>query len=279
MKNLDFWAAIPDSALTDEQTMRDKTTKIAQFARAFSIFSISKVYIYRDRKYNYSTDRKLLKLILEFLDTPPYLRRSLYPKKDELRFAGLLHPLKSPHHRPAINPIKIKVGEIRQAVIVNTEGRYFADAGLGSLIPLEGSVFNDKRITVRFISEHPKLRCEVITRKDINDYWGYVVEETQSLTDLLQSVSNVVILTSRMGKPLEKFEEKLSQELKTTTNVLVVFGSPNRGVTEILKDEKRHPNEFTKYFLNFFPKQTTETVRLEEAVIGCLTLLNYLIQK
>ena len=42
MKNLDFWAAIPDSTLTDEQTMRDKTTKIAQFARAFSIFSISK---------------------------------------------------------------------------------------------------------------------------------------------------------------------------------------------------------------------------------------------
>jgi len=272
---LDFWAAIPDSTLADGQTKRDKSIKITQLARAFSIFRISRVYIYRDRKSNYSADRKLLKLILEYLDTPPYLRKSLYPRKDELRFAGLLHPIKAPHHKPAVDPRKIKVGEIRQAALVNAKGRYFADAGLNYLIPLEGSAPNNRRTTVRFISEHPRLRCKAITREEINEYWGYEVREVQSLVDFLQTVPNVVVLTSIEGEPLGRFEEELSQDLKNATNALVIFGSPSRGLIKILNDEGKHPKEFTKYFLNFFPKQATETVRLEEAVMGCLALLNY----
>jgi predicted SPOUT superfamily RNA methylase MTH1 len=276
---LDFCVTIPDSSLADEQTLRDKSTKIAQFARAFAIFRISKVYIYRDRGRNYSADRKLLKFILEFLDTPQYLRRRLYPKREELRFAGLLHPLKAPHHKPAVDPRKIRVGEIRQAATVNVNGRYFADAGLDSLIPLEGSIPNGSRITVKFISEHPKLRCKAITRKDVSDYWGYEVKEAQGLVDLLTTVKGIIVLTSKEGEPLERFEQELRQELKSATGVLVVFGSPNRGLSQILKDEGSHPNEFTKYFLNFFPKQATETVRLEEAVIGCLSLMNYLVHR
>jgi hypothetical protein len=276
---LDFCVAIPDSSLADEQTLRDKSTKIAQFARAFAIFRISTVYIYRDRGRNYSADKKLLKFILEFLDTPQYLRRRLYPKREELRFAGLLHPLKAPHHKPAVDPRKIRVGEIRQAATVNVNGRYFADAGLDSLIPLEGSIPNGTRITVKFISEHPKLRCKAITRKDVSDYWGYEVKEAQGLVDLLTTVKGIIVLTSKEGEPLERFEQELGQELKSATGVLVVFGSPNRGLSQILKDEGSHPNEFTKYFLNFFPKQATETVRLEEAVIGCLSLMNYLVHR
>lgn len=276
---MDFCVAIPDSSLADEQTLRDKSTKIAQFARAFAIFRITKVYIYRDRRRNYGADRKLLKFILEFLDTPPYLRRRLYPKREELRFAGLLHPLKAPHHKPAVDPRKIRVGEIRQAVAVNVKGRYFADAGLDSLIPLEGSAPNGIRITVKFISEHPKLRCKAITREEVSNYWGYEVREAQGLADLLKSVTGIIVLTSKEGEPLERFEQELNQELKSANSALVVFGSPNRGLSQILKDERRHPKEFTRYFLNFFPKQATETVRLEEAVMGCLSLVNYLTHK
>ena len=276
---MDFCVAIPDSSLADEQTLRDKSTKIAQFARAFAIFRISKVYIYRDRGRNYSADRKLLKFILEFLDTPQYLRRRLYPKREELQFAGLLHPLKAPHHKPAVDPRKIRVGEIRQAATVTVKGRYFADAGLDSLIPLEGSAPNGTRITVKFISEHPKLRCKAIARKDVCDYWGYEVKEAQGLVDLLKTIKGIIVLTSKEGEPLERFEQELRQELKSVSSALLVFGSPNRGLSQILKDEGSHPDEFTKYFLNFFPKQATETVRLEEAVIGCLSLMNYLVHR
>ncbi|MGH9923548.1 MAG: putative RNA uridine N3 methyltransferase, partial [Nitrososphaerales archaeon] len=92
-------------------------------------------------------------------------------------------------------------------------------------------------------------------------------------------LNSMVVMTSKQGEPLAKFEQELKQQLKDTSAVLIIFGSPNRGVFEILKDERRHPKEFTKYVLNFFPKQAVETVRLEEAVLGCLSLLNYLTHK
>jgi len=277
--NMDFWIAIPDSSLADEQTKRDKSIKIAQIARACAIFKVSRVHIYRDKERDYSYDRKLLKLILEFMDTPQYLRRILYPKVAELEFAGLLHPLKAPHHKPSIDPKSINVGDIRQAVAAKVKGSYFVDAGLNKLVPLEGSIPEGKRITVKFTSRYPTLRCAVASKQDIHEYWGYEVKDVLSISEMLKGLTGVVVMTSKQGEPLSKFEQELKQQTKDAPNILIVFGSPNRGVFEILKDERRHPKEFTKYVLNFFPEQAVETVRLEEAILGCLSLLNYIVHK
>ncbi|MFQ5970221.1 MAG: putative RNA uridine N3 methyltransferase [Nitrososphaerales archaeon] len=276
---MDFWIAIPDSALADEQTRRDKSTKIAQIARACAIFKVSKVYIYRDRERDYSSDRRLLKLILQFLDTPQYLRRSLYPKIAELEFAGMLHPLKAPHHKRSKDAKDVKAGEIRQGLAVKVKGNYFVDAGLGSLIPLESSTIEGKRITIKFTSEYPTLRCAVVSKQDINEYWGYEVKDVHSISEMLKGISSLVVMTSKQGEPLNWFETELSQEIRKASSTLIVFGSPNRGLFEILKNERKHPKEFTKYVLNFFPKQAAETVRLEEAIMGCLSLLNYMANK
>lgn len=277
--DLDFWVAIPDSSLADEQTKRDKSIKTAQIARTCAIFNVSRIYIYRDKERDYGYDRKLLKLILEFMDTPQYLRRILYPKVDELQFAGLLHPLKAPHHKPSIDPKNIKAGDIRQAVVAKVKGSYFVDAGLNSLVPLEGSAHEGQRITIKFTSEYPRLRCAVALKQDIHEYWGYEVKEVLSISEMLKGLNTVIVMTSKQGEPLSKFEQELKQQLKNAPNALIVFGSPNRGVFEILKDERRHPKEFTKYVLNFFPKQAVETVRLEEAILGSLSLLNYITHK
>jgi len=276
---MDFWVAISDSSLADEQTKRDKSTKIAQIARACATFRVNRIYIYHDRERDYSYDRKLLKLILEFMDTPQYLRRTLYPKVAELEFAGLLHPLKAPHHKPSIDPKNIKNGDIRQAVATKVKGSYFVDAGLSALIPLEGSAPVGKRITVKFVSRYPALKCAAASKEDINEYWGYEVKEVLSISEMLKGLSSLVVMASRQGEPLGKFEYELKQQAKDASNVLIVFGSPNRGLFEILKDERRHPKEFTKYVMNFFPKQAVETIRLEEAILGCLSLLNYIVHK
>ncbi len=276
---MNFWIAIPDSSLVDEQTKRDKSIKTAHIARSCAIFKVNRIYIYRDRERDYSYDRKMLKLILEFMDTPQYLRRILYPKITELEFAGILHPLKAPHHKPSIDPKNIKVGDIRQAVTIKVKGTYFVDAGLNALVPLEGSALEGKRITVKFTSEYPALRCAVASQQDVHQYWGYEVKEVLSISEMLKGLNNIVVMTSKQGEPLSKFEQELKQQLKDASTVLIVFGSPNRGVFEILKDERRHPKEFTKYVLNFFPEQMVETVRLEEAILGCLSLLNYVAHK
>src|SRR5690242_7440417 len=134
MQNL--WVAIPDSSLSDEQTKRDKSAKIAQFARACSIFRIKRVYIYHDPLSQFEKeDPLLLQTILRYLDTPQYLRKILYPKMSQLEFAGILHPIKAPHHKPAQDIKTVRAGDIRTGVIVKVKGALFVEVGLGSLVP------------------------------------------------------------------------------------------------------------------------------------------------
>ena len=53
---------------------------------------------------------------------------------------------------------------------------------------------------------------------------------------------------------------------------MLVFGSTKKGIHDILGSKINNLNN-TKS-ANFFPKQGTETVRLEEAILGCLAIIN-----
>lgn len=272
MPNL--WVAIPDSALSDEQTKRDKSTKIAQFARASSIFRVKRIYIYHDPLSQFeSDDPVLLRTVLRYLDTPQYLRKILYPKMSHLEFAGILHPIKAPHHRPAQDIKTVKVGDVRTGVIAKVKGQLFVEAGLGSLIPFDGEGFEGKKVNVKFTSAFPKLRAMEATDLDIFEYWGYEVKEVPSVVKLLSSVENTaVIVTSRKGTYFKNTEVKLAERLKSAENVLVVFGAPKHGVHEIIAKESS--NVRPEFIINMFPNQATETVRLEEAMLGTLAILN-----
>lgn len=272
MPNL--WVAIPDSALSDEQTKRDKSTKIAQFARACSIFRVKRIYVYHDPLSQFEKDDGiLLRTILRYLDTPQYLRKALYPKMSHLEFAGILHPIKAPHHKPAQDIKTVKAGDVRTGVIAKVKGQLFVEAGLGSLVPFDGEGFEGKKVNVKFTSPFPKLRAIEATDLDIFEYWGYEVKEVPSVVKLLSSVENTVILvTSRKGTYFKNTEVKLAERIKTAENVLVIFGAPKHGVQEILAKEKSSARP--EFLVNMFPNQATETVRLEEAILGTLAILN-----
>ncbi|MEM2141037.1 MAG: RNA methyltransferase [Nitrososphaera sp.] len=272
MPNL--WVAIPDSSLSDEQTKRDKSTKIAQFARACSIFRVKRIYIYHDPLSQFEQDDPvLLRTILRYLDTPQYLRKILYPKMSHLEFAGILHPIKAPHHKPAQDIKTIKAGDVRTGVIAKVKGQLFVEAGLGSLVPFDGEGFEGKKVNVKFTSPFPKLRAMEATDLDIFEYWGYEVKEVPSVVKLLAGVENTaVIVASRKGTYFKNTEVKLAERVKTAENVLVIFGSPKHGVQEILAREKSGARP--EFVINMFPGQATETVRLEEAVLGTLAILN-----
>src|SRR6187200_2313339 len=111
---INLCVAIPDSSISDQQAKRDKSIKIARFARAFSIFRVKRIYIYHDRTSNINKqDPYILRTILGYLDTPQYLRRRLYPLTPELQYAGILHPIKAPHHKKFENAKSIKTGDTR----------------------------------------------------------------------------------------------------------------------------------------------------------------------
>jgi predicted SPOUT superfamily RNA methylase MTH1 len=284
MSDLNFpnlWIAIPDSSLSDEQTKRDKTIKICQFARACSMFRVKKIFIYHDKTTNTSPeDFSLLKTVLRYLDTPQYLRKLLYPLSDKLEYAGLLHPINAPHHRKLERIRDVKFGDVRVGVILMVRGKLHVNVGLSSLVSFEGSGFHGKKVNVKIVSTHPSLKGKEATDYDIKDnYWGYEIQETYSLNKLLESTSNTqIIITSKNGGYVKDNEAKILARLKSFRNLLIVFGTPKKGVDEMLAAEGRRIDAY-EFVLNMFPFQGTKTIRLEEAILGSLAIFNHFLSK
>jgi predicted SPOUT superfamily RNA methylase MTH1 len=265
---LNISIAIPDSSLSDDSTKLDKSRKISEIARACAIFRVDTVYIYKES--HDKNDAHLMVTILKYLETPPFLRKRLFPKVNELKYAGALHPLKIPSHITPANPKIIKTGDVREGVIISAKGKYFVDFGINHLIPYYGKSKIGKRVTAQFKKGFPELQIKEIFDDGISEYWGYKVKERGNLFSLISSWSGNIILTSRKGKTITN--PVIKNYAKSNDPLLIVFGSPSKGIHEILGSRIKQTQN-TKV-LNFFPTQATETVRLEEAILGTLSVLN-----
>ena len=274
--SVDVSVAIPDSCLSDEQTLLGKTLKLGQIARASSIFNVKNIYLYQDREFKaQKSDRKLIKLILKYLDTPQYLRKTLFPHIAELRYTGMLPPIRAPHHKDWQDIKNVKEGDIRVGVVVRIKGKLFVDVGLGRPIHFEGKAPVGMKLNLRIQSSFPYLRAEEVDTVNINEYWGFKVNDAKSLHSLLTQITNsILVITSRRGISLKKIETRIQRELKFKRTILIVFGSPRRGVDEILSNEGYNSSSYP-FVVNMFPFQGTRTVRLEEAFLGTLAIINY----
>jgi methyltransferase len=265
--------AIPDSCLIESQTILDKSYKISQISRSCSIFRINKIIIYHDRSAKAENiDRKILKTILEYLDTPPYLRKKIYPKMWILKHSGTLPPIKSPHHKGPIDVKDIKGIEIRFGVVVKQNDTLYADVGLGEPIRYNGTQIG-KKVLVKISVKDDSLFAQDISKNEIDGYWGYDVQFADSLSTLIENTKCLVMMTSVEGEQFTKHVENFMSRVKISKNLLIVFGGPKFGLRRILESEsKRITNK--DYFFNMFPKQGTQTVRLEEAILGTLSIIN-----
>jgi len=265
---LNLSIAIPDSSLSDETLKVDKTRKISEIARACAIFRVNTIYIYQDGSNK--EDRNLMLLILKYLDTPQFLRKRLFPKMNELKFAGVLHPLKIPSHITPADAKKIKKGDVREGITVSFKGRKFVDVGINHLIPYFGHESIGRRTTIQFKSGYPKFEVKPITKDEAPSYWGFMIKERSNLFSLISEWKGLTIITSRKGKIVTK--EQISKYINSPDPILMVFGSPEKGVHQILGGKMS--NLQNSKTLNFFPNQATETVRLEEALLGSLSIVN-----
>ena len=291
--------AIPDSSLSDAKGLREKTLKIGKLARAFSIFGVEKIVIYKDpTEKRQNSDTFLLKLILEFLNTPPYLRKLIYPMSTDLSFTGLLPPIKAPHHKNKVNLKDVRPGEIRIGVL--QDGNYiirnmdrktfthaqkfiidvnkasynlYVDVGLDCLIPFLGKGSDGEKVVVKFINKYPNLKVVRASPQDLeNLYFGYSIVRVSSLEEFFKNIDKTfVIFTSKKGRVFKNAESQLYEGISNFENLLIVFGSPSKGIKEIYPNY--HKTKHSMY-LNMFPYQRTQTIRLEEAVLGTLSLIN-----
>jgi len=62
--------------------------------------------------------------------------------------------------------------------------------------------------------------------------------------------------------------------MKNVGSILIAFGSPRLGLTEILSQEGESPEGVLSFLINTVPAQNVATVRTEEAVLISLGLLN-----
>ena len=260
--------AIPESALADESLKIDKTRKISVLARACSIFKIDTIYVYQEG--NNKQDGSLLVMILKYLETPQFLRKRLFPKMNDLKFAGVLQPLKIPSHVTPANPKKINREDVREGIVVSVKGKKFVDVGINQLVPFFGNTTMGKRVTVKFKEGYPRFSVKEINKSEAPSYWGYSVKERANLFSLLNEWKGNIIITSRKGKTATK--EQISKYTKSDQPILIVFGSPEKGVHEILGGKMKNVQNAKS--LNFFPNQATQTVRLEEALLGTLSIIN-----
>ena len=264
--------AIPDSSLLDESTILNKTKKISMMARTCAIFKVNQIFIYQDGKQN-KNDSALLSTSLKYLETPQYFRKEIFPKTQLLKYAGVLQPLNISSHLTTSNQKMIKIGDIRDALIINYKGKKFLDIGINKYIQYFGKMKSGTRIAIQIKTTQPELTAKEISRDTIKDYWGYNVKERPNLLSILSTWKGKIILTSKKGKNFSRLDTKKITD--PNEPILVVFGTTSKGVYDILGSNIKKIQNANVF--NFFPNQGTQTVRLEEAILGTLSIINILI--
>ena len=254
----------------EDDTLRDKTVKVGEIARSAAIFGVERIYIYRDSTRNYDSNYALARMIFEYAETPQYLRKRLIGKRKELDFVGILPPLRTPSH--SVSPIP-RIGEFREGVVVLRNGELVTDIGARELALLDTRGQEGQRSTFLVTSLEP-LRVKMSSVPE-GRYWGYEVRRAPTLARFLRSANfDTIIMTSRLGDSIQNRWEDLCEQCISKAKILVCFGSPEWGIDKFLKQDQAKVSDFKALYLNMFPSQNTETIRLEEAVIGTLSLLN-----
>ncbi len=272
---------LPASLVSDFSTLRMKTFKIGQVGRLLAIFRIRDVLVYDDddsQVKDQNEEGDLIKTLLEYMETPQYLRKSLFPFMEELRFAGILPPLRTPHH--PLKGERESKGEIREAAVVGLEkGRAILNIGLSEKGIFEGEMEEGTRVTVKLgeeVGEGERMVTPVEMEK-VEDYWGFEVERADSLSQSLSKENaDYNIGTSRYGQNLYGAVKGIKS--REAENLTVSFGGPYQGLYEICEGQAVDPDDLFDIIVNVIPQQGTATVRTEEALNATLAILNIMLE-
>jgi len=271
--------AIPASLVSDVPHLREKTSKVGLIGRAAAIFRIDEIIVYPDNPHvNQVADVNLIATLLAYMETPQYLRKTLFKLKPELRYAGILPPLRTPHHPLNRRIRNLKIGEYREGVTVSTTKKgMLVDVGVEqpALIPNRRLLIG-KRVTVKITKVNKRVEVELANRDEIPQYWGYTVTvEKHSFGKMVKSRGfNLTIATSKYGVPFADVAEKIARKCREAKTILVAFGAPTQGLYEIVRYEGFNLEDIVDFVINTIPMQGTETVRTEEALIASLAILN-----
>ena len=194
----------------------------------------------------YSDPSHFLAHILSYLETPPYLRKHLFPMHPNLRGAGLLPSLDMPHHLRANERCEYREGIVvsssdsggqrkhsTQMSNYHSNHRHSSssptnfsatvvDTGLPKKVVLPDIQLPEyARVTVRFSEHGPEHYAQPVhpsaPRSEAGYYWGYYVRRCRSLSSVFTECPfdggyDLSFGTSERGIPVYSVLEEERQE-------------------------------------------------------------------
>lgn len=154
------------SIIDNAQSYELATRLAGQIARAATIFRIDEVVVFdsKDTPGEDPTERTVVNSdedesgaaflirILRYLETPQYLRKTLFPKHNSLRFVGLLPPLDAPHHLRRHEWAPYREGVTLKARAPNSS-QMLVDVGLNKDVVINQALEPGVRVTVAMGAE------------------------------------------------------------------------------------------------------------------------------
>jgi methyltransferase len=244
--------------------------------------------------------------LLSYLETPPHLRRLLFPLHPNLRTAGTLPSLDLPHHLRAEEWCPYREG-VTLSSEASGPGRSLVEAGLQIPVTVNADIPPSTRVTLKFKSgaeeaaqtlKAKEIKAEAVNpdepRERVGYYWGYNVRRAASLSAVFEECTydggyDVAIGTSERGMPLESLYNTPDGEedgqddngplIGRFKHLLIVFGGVSglevavKNDPELQKLGVKEAKEVFDRWVNICPGQGSRTIRTEEAVwIGLMGL-------
>ncbi|KAJ9083061.1 hypothetical protein DSO57_1038443 [Entomophthora muscae] len=293
--------AVPGSIVANAQSQELRTYLVGQLARAFVIFNIDEVVVFDDNlspidnnqteetgnqlkgtfqaSSSIQSPHLFLARILQYLETPQYLRKALFPIHKDLQFAGLLNPLDSPHHLRATEASRYREGIVMKKPIKAGQGS-FVSCGLRKDVAIDKCLKPGTRVTVELNEgewdaqqvKRAHLFGKVVSprrpREAHGIYWGYQVRlATRGGYDLK-------IGTSERGKSIDT----ASSEIPQFNHLLLVLGGVQGIEAAVDADQSldlsaEESSSLFDFWLNTCPNQGSRTIRTEEALLVTMSAL------
>ncbi|KAF4632781.1 hypothetical protein G7Y89_g5348 [Cudoniella acicularis] len=307
--------AVAGSIISNAQSHELRTSLAGQIARALSVFCVDEVVVFADgnsqsnpakRHHNrthsngHQTDPPqdeytgtsdpdhFLIHLLSYLESPPHLRRYLFPLHPNLRTAGTLPSLDLPHHLRADEWCPYREGVTLPGA---DERGTFVEAGLRIPVTVEDQIPENTRVTLKFVpgaeeasknTKSEEIKAEPVSpdepREESGYYWGFTVRKASCLSDVFTECTydggyDITIGTSERGVDVETlYSGTDEQQVGSFKHLLIVFGGV-AGLEVAVKNDAElqklsvveAKNVFDRW-IDVCPGQGSRTIRTEEAV-------------
>ncbi|MDW8021888.1 MAG: RNA methyltransferase [Nitrososphaerota archaeon] len=264
---------IPSSFSREAHGPREKMIVLGMLARSLAAARVEALILYHEDPVRPDeSNARMIKLVMDYLNTAPYLRKRLFGLRPELRFAGLLPPLNIPTHpeKPSLD-----YPHYREGLVVSSGSRSAVEAGLGEPVRVRRRLSPGSRVLVRVVPrEGGRPEFRVRSRRSCEVYAGFktsIVDDP--LSDVVEAY-DVKIATSRRGVDVRGHLAELRERCSGAKRICVAFGAAREGLYEIAERQGFRLEDVFDYVLNVMPIQGVRTIRTEEAVAYALSILN-----